>query len=137
MGKMEYDVTTTSRTGEDSHAMAKQASIVLDTDMAGRADAFNPAELLLAAVGTCMLKSMQRIIPMLNFQMKGARIRLHGVRQDVPPRIEEITYKITVDTEESEQRLDLLHRNLRKYGTIYNTVAGATNLNGTIERAAR
>ena len=136
MGKMEYNVTTTSRAGADSRAVAKQASIVLDTDMAGRVDAFNPAELLLAAVGTCMLKSMQRIIPMINFEMQGAEIKLHGVRQDIPPKIEEITYEITVDTGESDQRLALLHKNLRKYGTIYNTIAGATALSGTIERRA-
>ncbi len=137
MAKMEYNVTTTSRAGEDSRAVAKQASIVLDTDMAGRVDAFNPAELLLAAVGTCMLKSMQRIIPMINFEMQGAEIKLHGVRQDIPPKIEEITYAITVDTDESDQRLALLHKNLRKYGTIYNTIAGATALSGTIERRTK
>ena len=134
MGKMEYNVTTTSRAGADSRAVAKQASIVLDTDMAGRVDAFNPAELLLAAVGTCMLKSMQRIIPMIKFEMQGAEIRLHGVRQDIPPKIEEITYEITVDTDESDQRLALLHKNIRKYGTISNTIAEATNLTGTIGR---
>ena len=136
MGKMEYNVTTTSHAWADSRAVAKQASIVLDTDMAGRVDAFNPAELLLAAVGTCMLKSMQRIIPMIKFEMQGAEIRLHGVRQDIPPKIEEITYEITVDTEESDQRLQLLHKNIRKYGTISNTIAEATRLTGTIERRA-
>jgi len=134
MGKMEYNVTTTSHAGGDSRAVTKQASIVLDTDMAGRVDAFNPAELLLAAVGTCMLKSMQRIIPMINFEMQGAEIKLHGVRQDIPPKIEEVTYEITVDTEESDQRLALLHKNIRKYGTISNTVGEATALNGTIGR---
>ena len=136
MGKMEYNVTTTSHAGADSRAAAKQASIVLDTDMAGRVDAFNPAELLLAAVGTCMLKSMQRIIPMIKFEMQGAEIRLHGVRQDIPPKIEEITYEIMVDTEESDQRLALLHKNIRKYGTISNTIAEATALTGTIGRRA-
>jgi len=137
MGKMEYNVTTTSHAGADSRAVAKQASIVLDTDMAGRVDAFNPAELLLAAVGTCMLKSMQRIIPMIKFEMQGAEIKLHGVRQDIPPKIEAITYEITVDTEESDQRLALLHKNIRKYGTISNTVGEATALNGTIKRAEK
>jgi len=45
-----------------------------------------------------------------------------------------IEYQIVVDTDESDQRLDLLHRNLQKYGTIYNTLAGATELVGTIAR---
>ncbi len=137
MTKMTYDVIATSRTGEDSLAVTKQSSVVLDTEMAGRVDAFNPAELLLAAVGACMLKSMNRIIPMINFDMRGAQIKLHGVRQDIPPRIEEITYQITIDTDESDQRIALLHKNIRKYGTISNTIAEVTNLNGTIERAEK
>jgi hypothetical protein len=45
-----------------------------------------------------------------------------------------ITYELIVDTPESDHRLDLLHENVRKYGTIYNTVAGATRLSGTIRR---
>jgi len=39
-----------------------------------------------------------------------------------------------VDTDETDQRLELLHKNLRKYGTITNTLAGATELVGTIRR---
>jgi uncharacterized OsmC-like protein len=137
MSKMVYNVTASSHAGEDSHAKTKQASVVLDTDMAGRLDAFNPAELLLAAVGACMLKSMQRIVPMIKFDMRGAQIKLHGVRQDIPPKIEGITYEIMVDTDENDQRIALLHKNIRKYGTISNTVAEATSLSGTIERAAK
>jgi len=134
MGKMQYDVTVASHTGEDSLANTKQAGIVLDTEMAGRSDAFNPAELLLAAVGACMLKSMQRIIPMISFKMSGAQIKLHAVRQDIPPKIEQITYGILVDTAESDQRIELLHKNIRKYGTISSTIAEATDLSGTIRR---
>lgn len=35
------------------------------------------------------------------------------------------------------RRLALLHQNLMKYGTLYNTVAAATDLTGTIRRADR
>ena len=57
-----------------------------------------------------------------------------GQRQDSPPKMVRIDYEIVVDTDESDQRLDLLHRNLRKYGTISNTLAEATELVGTIRR---
>ncbi|MDO9127566.1 MAG: OsmC family peroxiredoxin, partial [Parvibaculum sp.] len=59
---------------------------------------------------------------------------LHGVRQDSPPKMISIDYEIVVDTDESDHRLDLLHSNVRKYGTISNTVAEATRLEGTIRR---
>jgi hypothetical protein len=45
-----------------------------------------------------------------------------------------IACAIVVDTDESDRRIDLLHSNLQKYGTIYNTLAGATELTGTIRR---
>jgi hypothetical protein len=47
-----------------------------------------------------------------------------------------ITYDLIVVTEEDDRRLDLLHQNVRKYGTISNTVAAATKLEGKIVRAA-
>ena len=47
-----------------------------------------------------------------------------------------IDYEIVVGIDESDQRLDLLHRNLRKYGTISNTLEEATELVGTIRRKA-
>jgi hypothetical protein len=31
---------------------------------------------------------------MLNFSFRGVEIRVHGVRQDVPPRLERIDYEI-------------------------------------------
>ncbi|MGB4118106.1 MAG: hypothetical protein WBK51_16310 [Polaromonas sp.] len=60
--------------------------------------------------------------------------RIHGVRQDVPPRMESISYTIEVDTEEPEHRLALLHENVKKYGTVFNTVAPGTDLSGQLIR---
>jgi uncharacterized OsmC-like protein len=71
---------------------------------------------------------------MLKFDLRGIEVSLHGIRQDSPPKMVRIDYEIVVDTDENEQRLDLLHRNLRKYGTISNTLAEATELVGTIRR---
>lgn len=73
-----------------SQADCKAAHITLDTDMAGRRDAFNPAELLLAALSACMIKSIERVPPLLKFGLRGVEVRVHGVRQDVPPRMETI-----------------------------------------------
>jgi hypothetical protein len=62
-------------------------------------------------------------------------VKLHGMRQDAPPMMVSIDYEIIVDTDEDDRRLELLHTNVRKYGTISNTVAKATKLEGTIRRA--
>jgi len=136
MNKLEYSVFAERLDEHGSIARSKDASITLDTDLAGRRDAFNPAELLLGALAACMLKSIERVAPMLHFTFRGAHVRVHGVRQDAPPKIESIRYEITVDTDESDQRLELLHTNVRKYGTVYNTVAPGTDLQGTVRRSS-
>ncbi len=134
---LEYDVTAKRMDTHGSVARCKDANIVLDTDVSGRPDAFNPAELLLAAVAACMIKGIERVTPMLKFNLRGVEVKLHGVRQDSPPMMVSIDYQLIVDTDEDDRRLELLHTNVRKFGTISNTVALATKLNGRIVRAAK
>lgn len=131
---LEYSVDAERVDAHGSVARCKSATVWLDTDLGGRADAFNPAELLLGALAACMLKGIERVAPMLQFAFRGARVHLHGVRQDVPPRFASISYEIVVDTDESDQRLELLHTNVRQYGTVFNTVAPGTDLQGTLRR---
>lgn len=131
---LEYEVNAVRVDSHGSLARTKDAEIVLDTDVAGRRDAFNPAELFLAAIAACMIKGIERVTPMLHFELRGVDVRLHATRQDAPPKIIGVDYEIIVDTDESDQRLELLHTNVRKYGTISNTVAGATRLEGVLRR---
>lgn len=132
--KMTFDVIARRLDAHGSQADCKDAHITLDTDLAGRRDAFNPAELLLAALSACMIKGIERVAPLLKFELRGVEVRVHGVRQDVPPRMESIRYEIVVDTDESDQRLELLHENVKKYGTVFNTVSPGTDLAGTMRR---
>lgn len=63
-------------------------------------------------------------------------VRLKGKRQDSPPFMAEISYELIIDTDEDDRRLALIHSNVRKYGTIYNTIAAATKLDGIVKRKA-
>ena len=128
--KLEFFVTARRVDASGSVATCKDATLTLDTALAGRRDALNPAELLLAALSACMIKGIERVAPMLKFSLRGVEIRVHGVRQDVPPRMERIDYEIVVDTDEPDRRLELLHDNVKKYGTVFNTVAPGTDLKG-------
>ena len=132
--KLSFSVVTRRLDAHGSVAHCKSADITLDTDMAGRADAFNPAELLLAALSACIIKGIERVTPILKFELRGVEVRVGGVRQDVPPKMESITYEIIVDTDEDERRLELLHENVRKYGTVFNTIAPGTQLSGELHR---
>ena len=133
---LEYSVTARRVDDHGSLAQCKQARLVIDTDLDGRPDAFNPAELLLAAVAACILKNMERIAPMIHFDYRGVMIKVHGVRQDSPPKMLRIDYTIEVDSDENDRKLELMHENIRKYGTVYNTVAPGTELTGTLRRAS-
>ncbi len=132
--KLVFHVTSVRRDAHGSVAHCKSAEITLDTDLAGRTDAFNPAELLLAALSACIIKGIERITPILKFSFRGVEVRVEGVRQDVPPKMESITYEIIVDTDEDDRKLELLHENVKKYGTVFNTVAPGTQLSGVLRR---
>jgi len=133
--KLEFSVMARRIDASGSLATCKDATLALDTALAGRRDALNPAELLLAALSACMIKGIERVAPMLKFNFRGVEVRVHRVRQDVPPRMERIKYDIRVETDESDQRLTLLHQNVKKYGTVFNTIATGTVLEDTLRRA--
>lgn len=133
---MEFFVTSRRLDSEGSISSCKDATISLDTALSGRVDAFNPAELLLAALSACMIKGIERVAPILKFSFEEIEIDVRGVRQDSPPVLSSIHYTIRVKTDESDQRLALLHANVRKYGTVFNTVAPGTDLQGVVVRAA-
>jgi uncharacterized OsmC-like protein len=118
-------------------ARCKEAEVPLDAALDPRLDAFNPAELLLAAVAACMTKSTLRAAQMNGFEVRAVEVRLKGTRQDSPPRMARIEYELLLDTDEADRRLELIHRNVLKFGTVTSTVAGATEFVGRIGRLAR
>ena len=132
--KMTFHVESVRLGPQGSLSCCKLAEIPLDTDLAGNPKAFNPAELLLAALSACIIKGIERITPMINFSLRGVEVRVDGVRQDAPPKLESITYEIIVDSDESDRRLELLHDNVKKFGTVFNTVAPGTQLTGVLRR---
>jgi len=134
--KLAFHVETIRLDAHSSRARCKQTEIALDTDLAGNPNAFNPAELLLAALSACIIKGIERITPMISFSLRGVEVNVDGVRQDAPPGMESITYEIVVDTDESDRRLELLHDNVKKFGTVFNTVAPGTQLSGVLRRKA-
>lgn len=132
---LEYSISARRIDGHEGEALCKNARIAIDIDPAGNPGAFNPAELLLASVAACMLKGIERVTPILKFRLEGVDVRVEGVRQDDPPKMISIRYEIAVKSEETDQRLELLHYNVRRYGTVFNTLAGATELSGALRRA--
>ncbi|MBW0436032.1 OsmC family protein [Leptospira yasudae] len=132
--KLTFHVESKRIDSHSSISKCKRAQLIIDTDLSGNQEAFNPAELLLCAVSACIIKGVERVVPILQFQIRGIEVIVDGVRQDFPPKIESITYEIFVDSDEPEHRLQLLHENIKKYGTVFNTVAPGTDLQGSLKR---
>lgn len=136
MADLEYFVTSKFADGA-GQAFCKDAVIPLDAALDGRSDAFNPAELLLAALSACMTKGALRAAKLNNFNIGAVEVRLKGTRQDAPPRMARIEYEMLVETDEPDRRLDLIHQNVLKFGTVTSTVAAGTKLTGKITRLRR
>jgi hypothetical protein len=68
----------------------------------------------------------------LPFRFERATIDVHSERQDSPPRMTLVRYRLQVVTDEPPERVDLLHRNIRRHGTVYNTLAAACDVDGDI-----
>jgi uncharacterized OsmC-like protein len=92
----------------------------------------NPAELLLGAFAACCLKNVQRFSELLGFEYTEARIEVRGERQEKPTKIIAIRYSIRISSVDEKLNLKLLHKNLQKFGTIYNTLKGACDVSGEL-----
>jgi uncharacterized OsmC-like protein len=91
-----------------------------------------PADLLASAFAACLLKGLARAGAMMPFRYESAEVEVTLTRDDLPPRFRRIEYDLRVVSDEDERRADLLHRNLRQFGTVYNTLAAACEVEGTL-----
>jgi uncharacterized OsmC-like protein len=110
------------------------SQVPLGTDMEGNEDAFNPMELLMAALSACMLKGINRVSPLLGITVTAVDISVTAERQDTPPHVASMHYRLAVESPDSDEKLELLHENLTKFGTVTNTIAQGTMLSGELVR---
>ena len=132
---LEYEITGSMKQGGIARVTANHSEIAFDAS-SGRDDVLpNPAELLLTSLAACILKNVQRYSEILNIPYRKAKITIHGTRNDNPPFISEINYRLEVDTDTDERRIDTWHKNILKFGTITNTLNRACKLEGTMRKA--
>jgi uncharacterized OsmC-like protein len=127
-----YEVTARIVTPGRSEITAKESRIAFDSSPHAGGDLPGPAELLASAFAACLLKNVERFSRILPFRQSGARVRVAVERQDSPPRFVRLTYELHVATDEDARRVELLHRNLRTHGTVFNTLASACEVSGEV-----
>ena len=129
-----YHVTGRGRTGGEASIRAADHDIPIDASWASETPSGfpGPAELLVAAFAACLLKNMERAATLLPFRYERVEVDVVARRQEAPPRFVELTYEVRVVTDEDPRRVELLHRNLSQFGTIYNTLAASCDVHGTV-----
>jgi len=132
-----YEATGTLRAGGEGSLDAHGLSTPFD-GTAGRLEALpGPADVLCAALCACILKNVERFSHMLPFAYASATVKVFAEREEPPPHIARMRYELEIITEEPEARVELLHRNIRKFGTITNTLSKACEVTGTILAVAK
>lgn len=127
-----YAVTGETTAGGDASVQARTSRIAFDGSARPGEILPGPAELLCAALSACILKNVERFSHMLSFRYESASIRVEAEREEPPPRIVRMRYVLRVVTDESAERVALLHKNIQKFGTITNTLAAACDVGGEI-----
>lgn len=129
---LEYEITAKSKKGGKAKADANHSEVRFDASAGRDATLPNPAELLLTSLSACILKNVERFSGLLHFDYRMAKVTVKGLRNESPPYMSEIEYTLEVDSDMDEKMLQLLHKNILKFGTITNTLAKASNLKGRI-----
>ena len=129
-----YQVRATAHHGGDARMAAGSTTLPIDTAWGGEPSGSpGPAELLAGAFAACLLKNLARCRELIGFDYDDAEVTVTARRQDTPPRFVEISYALRVTTAEPARRVDLAHQNLRKFGTVVNTLAAVCEVHGTVE----
>lgn len=129
---MNYTITATSAPESDGHINIREAHIRFGT-VANSNQLANPAEVFLSAFAACMLKNVARFSEMMGFSYKKAIVEVTATREEKPPRIEQLTYVLRIQSSDTKLNPELLKKNIEKFGTIYNTVAKSCAITGSIQ----
>ena len=129
---MRYEVRGENVPGGAGRLVARATTIDFDGSVTTGDQLPGPADLLAAALAACMLKNVERFAHILPFRYRCATVEVVVEREEPPPRIVRARYMLRVETDEPDRRVELLHRNIRTFGTITNTLSLACDVTGEI-----
>lgn len=129
---MEYSVKGVSASSGSAVISAKSNEYSFGIK-ADQPELAGPAELFLSAFAACCLKNVERFSSILHFNYEKAEIEVRGIRQENPPMFTAINYTLMIKSHDPKLNPDLLHKNLIKFGTIYNTLNAVCDIEGQIK----
>ncbi len=130
---MKYIIKAASISNKDAVIHIKQSNIEFGTTLKTAETLPNPAELFLGAFAACMLKNVERFSELMKFTYSKASLEVNAIRLENPPRMDSIVYILAIHSNDKKLNIDLLKKNIEKFGTIYNTVKLSCTISGTIK----
>ena len=131
---MEYYTAAYSAAKTNATIVIKQSKIDFGITPETADSLPNPAELFLGSFSSCALKNVERFSILMHFEYTSAEISVKATRFEKPSRMDEINYVLKVYSKDKNLNIDLLKKNIEKFGTIYNTIKSSCTINGSIEK---
>ena len=99
---------------------------------------FNAAETLMAALGACLMTNINSLAEKMRLRIDDAHIEIRAVRRSEPPALITLEYELILSSPEPEEKLEKLHQQAVKWGTVTNTLMDGVRPEGSlrIERPA-
>jgi uncharacterized OsmC-like protein len=131
---MNYSVKASISSNKDAAVHIKESEVNFGVSPDTEASLPNPAELFVGSFSACILKNVARFAVMMNFEYSSAELTVNAVRLEKPPRMDGILYELIIYSQDDSLNIDLLQKNIEKYGTIVNTVKACCTVSGTIKK---
>ncbi|CAM3608344.1 OsmC family protein [Flavobacterium gelidilacus] len=131
---MKYAIKANSVSKNDANLSIKQSKTNFGTTPETADTLPNPAELFLGSFAACILKNVERFSTFMNFEYSKAEITVSATRLEKPPRMDEINYELLIYSQDKSLNLELLKKNIEKFGTIFNTVQVSCAIVGNIKK---
>lgn len=133
---MEYFTKASSSSKNNASIKIKESEIIFGITPESADSLPNPAELFLGSFSACILKNVERFSLLMNFEYTNADILVKATRLEKPPRLDELVYELRIYSSDKNLNIDLLKKNIEKFGTIFNTVKSSCSVVGEIKKIA-
>lgn len=129
---MKYYSNASSKAKSNASVQIKETAIPFGITPETATTLPNPAELFLGSFSACILKNVERFSKILEFNYSKAELTVNATRLEKPPRMDEITYELKIYSNDDSLNIDLLKKNIEKFGTIFNTVKSSCTIIGKV-----
>jgi len=131
---MKYFCNASSTSRNNASLKIKNSEINFGTIPEAADTLPNPAELFLGSFSACILKNVERFSDLMHFEYSKAEIMVKATRLEKPPRMDDINYELMIYSSDDNLNIDLLKKNIEKFGTIFNTVKSTCTVSGQIKQ---